>query len=121
LALGKSISEVRALPVEEFESWQLFYMIEPWGWNDEEYRTGATLAMLNNVNASKKKYLKKEADYMRDMPNLIAKAYRDIGTKDKMRDKLLKMSIEERRKMIAKVFGKMVKEVKIGNSSNNSS
>jgi len=115
------LSEIRSLPGEEFEAWQLFYMIEPWGWHDNEYRTGATLAMLNNVNAAKKKDIKKEADYMRDMPKLITKAYRNMGTKDKMREKLLKASIEERKRMIAKAFGTMAKEVRIGNSSNNSS
>ena len=108
------------MPAEEFEAWQLFYMIEPWGWHDNEYRTGATLAMLNNVNVSKKKDLKKEVDYMRDMPKLIMKAYNNMGAKDKMRERLLKVGIEERKRMIAKAFGTMVKEVKIGNSSNNS-
>jgi len=108
------LSEIRSLPGEEFESWQLFYMIEPWGWHDNEYRTGAVLAMLNNVNISKKKDIKKEVDYMRDMPDLIMKAYRNMGTKDKMREKLLKASINERRQMIAKAFGTMAKEVRIG-------
>ena len=105
---------MRALPAEEFESWQLFYMIEPWGWNDNEYRTGAVLAMLNNVNISKKKDTKKESDYMRDMPKLVMKAYNNMGVKDKMRERLLKAGIEERRQMIAQAFGTMVKEVKIG-------
>jgi hypothetical protein len=108
------------LPAEEYESWKLYYQIEPFGWHDNEYRTGAILAMLNNVNASKKKDAKKESDYMRDMPKLIMRAYQNMSAEDKRRERLLKASIEERRQLIAKAFGTIVKEVKIGNRSNDS-
>jgi len=45
---------------------------------------------------------------------LVMKAYNNMGVKDKMRERLLKAGIEERRQMIAQAFGTMVKEVKIG-------
>jgi hypothetical protein len=116
--LGKTLTEINGLPAEEYESWKLYYQIEPFGWHDNEYRMGAILAMLNNVNASKKKDAKKESDYMRDMPKLIMRAYQNMSAEDKRRERLLKASIEERRQLIAQAFGTIVKEVKIGNSGN---
>lgn len=103
------------MPAPEFESWKFYYMIEPWGWHDMECRTGAILAMLNNVNVGKKKDLKKESYYMRDMTKLIMKAYENVEGEELLHEKLLEVNIDERKKMIARAFGK---DVKIDNSGN---
>lgn len=88
-------------------------MLEPWGWHDREYRTAAILAMLNNVNASKRNQQKKETDFIRDMPKLIDRVYYRELSQEKMREKLLEANIEDRRRMIAQAFGTIAKDVKI--------
>jgi hypothetical protein len=105
---------------QEFKSWQMFYLIEPWGWYDREYRTAALLAMMVNVNKGKKGKNKTEQDFMRDMPSLVEKAYHDQSSQEAMREKLLTANINERRQMIARAFGTIVKDVKIGDGSNDS-
>lgn len=73
LALGKSLAEIRALPYREYRSWQIFELLEPWGWPDREYRTAVLLAMLYNTNISKKQKARNAKDFMRDMQDLIAR------------------------------------------------
>jgi hypothetical protein len=67
LALGKTIGEIRALPATEFRRWQLFYMLEPWGWADAEYRTAIALSLLFNIHRGKES-AKDVSEFMRDMP-----------------------------------------------------
>ena len=67
MALHKSIGEIRALPYPEYRSWELFYMIEPWGFENDEYRTAVILAMLHNLNQVKKNKMKQPKEFMRDM------------------------------------------------------
>ena len=74
LALGKSLTEIRALPYPEFLEWIAFSQIEPFGWHDREYRTAAQLSMLYNVNAGKGKS-KLTSDFIRNMPSLIKKHF----------------------------------------------
>jgi hypothetical protein len=102
---------------QEFKSWQMFYLIEPWGWYDREYRTAALLAMMVNVNTGKKSKIKTEKDFMRDMPKLIDRAYSKSQSEANMRERLLEANIVERRRMIAQAFGTIVKNVKIGGGS----
>jgi hypothetical protein len=80
LALGKSQSEVRDLPYPEFRRWQLMYLLEPWGWENEEYRTAAIVASLHNSKISKKSEAKGPDYFMR-------KVERDLLTKLEKIDK----------------------------------
>ena len=57
----------------EFHSWQLFYLLEPWGFADREYRTSALLAQIYNSKVEKKSKLKKLTHWMRDMPGGVMK------------------------------------------------
>lgn len=70
MALGKTIAEIRALPYPEFRAWQLFYLIEPFGFADNEYRTASLLAMLYNANRGKGK-AKGAKEFMRDMEKSV--------------------------------------------------
>jgi hypothetical protein len=77
LALGKSLAEVRALPYPEFRRWQLFYMLEPWGFQNDEYRTASILTMLFNINRGKRKS-KSEKDFMRNLPKKVLEEIRKL-------------------------------------------
>jgi len=66
LALSKSIAEIRALPYPEYRSWELFYLLEPFGFENNEYLIAAILAMIYNVNRAKGK-AKQPKDFMRNM------------------------------------------------------
>lgn len=66
LALGKTRSEIRALPATEYRDFELFYMLEPWGWPEQEYRLGRVLSeMFFIANHGKKNFTPKQ--FMRDM------------------------------------------------------
>ena len=120
LALGKSIGEIRSLPYDEFVSWKLFYQLEPWGWHDREYRTASLLAQLWNVHATKQSQAKKMSVYIRDMGDLIIKAYQEYERELALKEKMTKLSPASRKAVIAKAFGMTAgKEVKIDNSSGN--
>jgi hypothetical protein len=82
LALGKSISEIRALPYPEFRRWQLLYMLEPWGWEDREYRTAAILAQIHNANITKRNQAKTAAFFMRDMEAGILRQLKENSVPD---------------------------------------
>ncbi|MCZ2155743.1 MAG: hypothetical protein LC114_17900 [Bryobacterales bacterium] len=77
LALGKSLAEVRALPYPEYRSWQLFYLAEPWGWQNDEYHFAALLAMLYNANRGKKGKARDVKDFMRNMQEAVLKELQD--------------------------------------------
>ena len=66
MALHRTIEEIRSLPYPEYRSWELFYLLEPWGWQNEEYHAAALMTLLYNVNAGKGKG-KKVEDFMRDL------------------------------------------------------
>ena len=70
MALNKTISEIRALPYPEYRSWELFYLIEPFGFVNDEYRAAAQLAMMYNANRGKGK-AKDVKDFMRDMQKAV--------------------------------------------------
>lgn len=104
LALGMTVAEVRAMTFEEYTSWRYFYVLEPWGWHDREYRTSALLTMLNNVNA-KKSNRKEIKAFIRDMPKLVEQEVMRSRKEVELRDRFKKASKEERMQMIAKSFG----------------
>jgi hypothetical protein len=66
LALGKSVSEIRALPAAEFIRWQLYNQVEPFGWHNDEYHYAILLAMLYNINRDSKQSARTPEDFMRD-------------------------------------------------------
>jgi hypothetical protein len=98
--LGKSIGEIRALPAPEYRKWELYYLVEPWGWHNTEYLTAKIEAALFEIaTKGKKSFTPKQ--FMRDLTNvnvtpspeeiaeyrkthrdeLIAAAKRDMGIK----------------------------------------
>jgi hypothetical protein len=58
------------MPYPEYRSWELFYLLEPWGWHNSEYHAAVNMAMLYNINRSKGKP-KEVKDFFRDMPKEI--------------------------------------------------
>lgn len=69
--LRRSIGEIHQLPYPEYKSWRLFYSVEPWGWDVEEYRLARLLALLININRSKGTPLVRPEDLMRDINKVI--------------------------------------------------
>jgi hypothetical protein len=66
LALHKTRQEIRDLPSTEYHEWELMYMLEPWGWEEQEYKFGKLLAEIFYIaNKGKKQF--KAIDFMRDM------------------------------------------------------
>jgi len=75
LALHKTRSEIRDLPATEYHDWELMYVLEPWGWEEQEYKFGKLLAsMFTIANKGKKSF--KAKDFVRDMQK-IYKLYED--------------------------------------------
>lgn len=120
MALGKTIAEVHSLSAEEFSAWQTYYLLEPWGWHDREYRTAALMAMLVNVNVAKRRDQKQPKDFMRDMEKEIGKAYMQIEREIETSERYQTASKEERIRLIAQSMGASIKDGKLGNGSDNS-
>jgi hypothetical protein len=99
LALRKSQSEIRALPYPEYHRWQLMYILEPWGWTNDEYLAASIVSKLHNVNVSEERDLKSPAYFMRDMGKealrQLAKQAEDRNVPD-----LSKMEPEERAALV---------------------
>jgi len=93
LALGKTIGEIRSMPAVEFMRWQLYYQVEPFGWQSDEYRTAVILAMLYNINRGKRQRAKYAEDFMRDYQNEIVK----VADQEAEQDKLDAMNEDERK------------------------
>lgn len=64
------------LPYREYQLWRLFYLVEPWGFHDQEYRTSVILAKLHNTNVAKKTQAKPISFFLRDMPKEVLKVIR---------------------------------------------
>lgn len=62
------------MPYAEYRAWQLYYMVEPFGWHDNEYRTAIELTMQYNANKGKGK-AKQVKDFYRDMPAEVLKQF----------------------------------------------
>ena len=83
LELGKSLAEIRAMPYPEFRRWQLYDLIEPIGWPDNEYRTAAILTMLYNANRGKG-HAKNVKDFMRNNLDDILKELLNLQTQEEL-------------------------------------
>jgi hypothetical protein len=65
--LGKTIKEVRAMPATEYHRWELFYLIEPWGWHNTEYLFGKLMSVIAAFSGRTQKGKKISAlDFMRE-------------------------------------------------------
>jgi len=69
IALGLTPAEVRAMPYPDYHRCELFYMLEPWGFRNDEYRMARQiLAIYQSQGAGKKT---KVTDLMRDMEKQV--------------------------------------------------
>ena len=110
LALGKSKAEIRSLPCDEFDDWKLFYMVEPWGWHDREFRVAEILTMLWNTNINKRSQAKKLTTYIRDMYGLIKQAASTKQREAQMGEKFRTASMKDKKRMIAASLGRPLKD-----------
>jgi hypothetical protein len=105
LALHRSVEEVHLLPYPEYKRWWTFYLIEPWGWWNEEYQYARLLSMLRNVNISKESDAKQPKDFMRDMPKDLFDRLKEAETPDVLDG----MTLDEKRawyiEQINRTFG----------------
>lgn len=62
------------MPYAEYRAWQIYYLIEPFGFHNDEYRTAIMLTMQYNANRGKGK-AKQVKDFYRDMPAEIMKQF----------------------------------------------
>jgi hypothetical protein len=90
LALHKTVAEIRALPYPEYYSWQLFYLLEPFGWADNEYRTAAVLAMLYNSNVTSANKAKSVKDFTRNPISVLMQELEKSEVAEMSRDDLIK-------------------------------
>lgn len=101
LALHKTRKEIRALDATEYRDWELMYLLEPWGWQNQEYLVGKILSgMFYIANKGKKKFLPK--DFMRDM--LSYYEVKEVPTKEE-RDAYIDEHRDELRTEIKRQFG----------------
>jgi hypothetical protein len=107
LALGKSIGEVRRLPYPEYHDWELFYMLEPWGWHNEEYLMSMIVAMVHNIQV-KPKSQRKQSYFIRDMKKLISEKINSTPDTSEM-------TFEERREFTK---NQVIRDFGIDNSRN---
>lgn len=91
LALHKSKKEIRSLTYKEFRSWQLFYLLEPFGW-------GANHAILYNINRQKGK-AKSEDDLLNERAQEVLKELQEAPD-------FSNLSIEEQREALKKIIKK---------------
>lgn len=93
LALGKTVGEVRALPYPEFKNWRLMYILEPWGWMNEEVGVARILAMLFNTHVGDEAKAKSPEEYIRQMSASILQHLSESQEEEDFEN----LSIEERR------------------------
>ena len=78
------------MPYPEYRSWEIFYLIEPFGFSQDEYRTAVNLAMQYNINRGKNK-ARDAKDFMRDIPSLILAEIKEKPTVEALsRDEIIK-------------------------------
>jgi hypothetical protein len=91
LALSRTRAEIRAMPYPEYRSWELFYLLEPWGWHNDEYHAAVHMAMLYNINRGKGK-AKEVKDFMRDMEKQVLEQIQEMPDVTEMdRDELIRI------------------------------
>jgi hypothetical protein len=77
------------MPYAEFYSWQLFYRLEPWGFERAELHKAEILAMLYAINRGKGK-VKDVADFMPDrLKGILADIARDVIPEELTREQLI--------------------------------
>ena len=80
------------MPYPEYHSWELFSLVEPFGWHNTEYAIASVMAMLYNVNRGKGKP-KKTQYFMRDMVDLVItelnKKENELRTSELTREELI--------------------------------
>ena len=91
------MGEIRAMPYPEYRSWELFYLIEPFGFANDEYRMATNLSILYNINKGKGK-AKEPKEFMRDMPAMLLSELKEKPSVETM-------SREELIRQIKKDFG----------------
>ena len=96
LALRKSIGEIHQLPYPEYKRWQLFYSVEPWGWEIEEYRLAKLLALLININRPKNTPPVRPGDLVRD----ISKVIQEKEDEQSMMEEYTEMPREDKRAFV---------------------
>ena len=83
----------------EFQSWQLYYVLEPWGWQNDEYRTAVLLAQNYNMRKPKKSHARKPSDFMRDMFKAAIREMSEppdmAGMTDEQRREFIKAQIKK--------------------------
>jgi hypothetical protein len=89
---------------EEFKSWQAYYLVEPWGFHDREYRTASLLAQMWNVRVQKRQNIKQVKDFYRDMPSLLEEHHQQAIKAQERRAKMKTASKQEKIRMIAESF-----------------
>ena len=85
------------MPYPEYRSWEMFYIIEPFGFHNQEYLNASNLAMLYNINKGKGK-TKETKDFMRDIPKAILSELKE-------KKPMPELTREELIKIIKKDFG----------------
>ncbi len=96
LAVGKLDDEIRAMPYPQYRRYQLFYMLEPWGWHDKEERDARALAMLHNVNVWKLADQRPPKDYIRDLGNNVIETL----LRKEVEPNIEEMTVEERKALV---------------------
>lgn len=118
LALGMTLGQIRAMPAPEYESWKLYYKVEPWGWREDEFRSARLLTYIYNSNVSTRSDAKQIRHFLRD-PEVTIK---EMVYQKEMRDRLMNATDDERSEMIAGAFAGMGIRAKVinGDSGNHS-
>ena len=93
--LGKSLSEIRAMPYPEFRLWQNFYALEPFGFDNIEFHVSRILAQMYNLQV-KKSQRKKLSYWLRDMKKLVLQAIYKEKNKQKyeQREQVQEINVE---------------------------
>lgn len=92
------------MPYPEFILWQTFYLLEPFGFHDAEYRTAALMATIRNANVSKKSALTKITTLIRDMGKEVLKWLREERAQQSEAERYEDMSPEQKREFIRAQF-----------------
>lgn len=100
--LGKDFGELREMPEPDYRSWELYYLLEPWGWPDREYRTAAIMTAVFNAQGPKRP--REISEFIRDMEaEILAYIENEMNQEDEM-EKLQRMSLPERRRYFASLL-----------------
>lgn len=91
------------MPASEYHDWELMYLLEPWGWQEQEYRFGKLLAEMWTIAHKGKKQFK-AVDFMRDLKKWAYEIEPDELTPEELK-KYRQDHREELRAMAKMAFG----------------